>query len=216
MSWRLLLGLVNPGTGKTNLQTAWVLPPARSASPARLTSATAWVTLLSHICENRWILRFHQNLEGSDLLIVDDSATSRSRWPRANRCSLSYAALTKVPTLYFPHKAFAFERWSDVTGSDELPSHSRLIDQWVQLLGENGGNRGQADANTFSKKTSPPPPGSIPLARPPFIVARASVGATSAQPPCWDRPVLYLAPIHRQVVTPLPLSFGFEPAFEKT
>ena len=113
----LLIG--NSGTGKTHLATALGLGACGLGRRVRFFSVTGLVTQLLELREERSLERFHRQLEGSELLILDELGYVPFSKAGAELLfevvSRAYERTSLIVTTNLP-----FEKWVEVMGSERM------------------------------------------------------------------------------------------------
>lgn len=132
----LLIG--NSGTGKTHLATALAFAACTLGKRVRFWSATALVTDMLELKDNRDLKRFLSQIEKQELLVLDELGYVPFSKAGAELLfevvSRAYERLSLIVTTNLP-----FEQWSEVMGSDRLTGAmlDRLTHR-VHILEANG------------------------------------------------------------------------------
>jgi len=132
----LLIG--NSGTGKTHLATALAFAACTLGKRVRFWSATALVTDMLELKDNRDLKRFLSQIEKQELLVLDELGYVPFSKAGAELLfevvSRAYERLSLIVTTNLP-----FEQWSGVMGSDRLTGAmlDRLTHR-VHILEANG------------------------------------------------------------------------------
>ena len=128
----------NSGTGKTHLATALAFAACTLGKRVRFWSATALVTDMLELKDNRDLKRFLSQIEKQELLVLDELGYVPFSKAGAELLfevvSRAYERLSLIVTTNLP-----FEQWSEVMGSDRLTGAmlDRLTHR-VHILEANG------------------------------------------------------------------------------
>jgi len=128
----------NSGTGKTHLATALAFAACTLGKRVRFWSATALVTDMLELKDNRDLKRFLSQIEKQELLVLDELGYVPFSKAGAELLfevvSRAYERLSLIVTTNLP-----FEQWSGVMGSDRLTGAmlDRLTHR-VHILEANG------------------------------------------------------------------------------
>jgi len=146
----LLIG--NSGTGKTHLATALGFAACAQAKRVRFWSATALVTHMLEMREQRELKRFFAQVQKHDLIILDElgyvpfsKAGAELLFELVSR---AYERLSLIVTTNLP-----FEQWTEVMGSERLTG--ALLDRLthrVHIIEANGESYRLKDARKRRKK----------------------------------------------------------------
>jgi DNA replication protein DnaC len=113
----LLIG--NSGTGKTHLATALAFAACHQGRKVRFFTVTILVTHLLERREERQLERFQKQLEGMDLLVLDElgyvPCTKASAELLFEVVSRAYERTSLIVTTNLP-----FEQWTEIMGSERL------------------------------------------------------------------------------------------------
>lgn len=146
----LLIG--NSGTGKTHLATSLGFAACTQGKRVRFWSATALVTQMLEIREQRDLKRFFAQVEKHDLIVLDELGYVPFSKAGAELLfevvSRAYERLSLVVTTNLP-----FEQWTEVMGSERLTG--ALLDRLthrVHIIEANGESYRLQDARKRRKK----------------------------------------------------------------
>ena len=146
----LLIG--NSGTGKTHLATALGFAACAQGKRVRFWSATALVTHMLEMLEQRELKRFFAQVQKHDLIILDELGYVPFSKAGAELLfevvSRAYERLSLIVTTNLP-----FEQWTEVMGSERLTG--ALLDRLthrVHIIEANGESYRLKDARKRRKK----------------------------------------------------------------
>ncbi len=146
----LMIG--NSGTGKTHLATALGFAACAQGKRVRFWSASALVTHMLEVREQRDLKRFFTQVEKHDLIILDELGYVPFSKAGAELLfeivSRSYERLSLIVTTNLP-----FEQWTEVMGSERLTG--ALLDRLthrVHIIEANGESYRLKDARKRRKK----------------------------------------------------------------
>ncbi len=146
----LLIG--NSGTGKTHLATALGFAACTQGRRVRFWSATALVTHMLELREQRDLKRFFTQVEKHDLIVLDELGYVPFSKAGAELLfevvSRAYERLSLIVTTNLP-----FEQWTEVMGSERLTG--ALLDRLthrVHIIEANGESYRLRDARKRRKK----------------------------------------------------------------
>ena len=146
----LLIG--NSGTGKTHLATALGFAACAQGKRVRFWSATALVTHMLEMREQRELKRFFAQVQKHDLIILDELGYVPFSKAGAELLfevvSRAYERLSLIVTTNLP-----FEQWTEVMGSERLTG--ALLDRLthrVHIIEANGESYRLKDARKRRKK----------------------------------------------------------------
>ena len=146
----LLIG--NSGTGKTHLATALGFAACTQGRKVRFWSATALVTHMLELREQRDLKRFLTQVEKHELLVLDELGYVPFSKDGAELLfevvSRAYERLSLIVTTNLP-----FEQWTEVMGSERLTG--ALLDRVthrVHIIEANGESYRLKDARKRHKK----------------------------------------------------------------
>jgi DNA replication protein DnaC len=146
----LLIG--NSGTGKTHLATALGFAACTQGRKVRFWSATALVTHMLELREQRDLKRFLTQVEKHELLVLDELGYVPFSKDGAELLfevvSRAYERLSLIVTTNLP-----FEQWTEVMGSERLTG--ALLDRVthrVHIIEANGESYRLKDARERHKK----------------------------------------------------------------
>ena len=146
----LLIG--NSGTGKTHLATSLGFAACTQGKRVRFWSATALVTHMLELRDQRDLKRFFGQVEKHDLLVLDELGYVPFSKPGAELLfevvSRAYERLSLIVTTNLP-----FEQWTEVMGSERLTG--ALLDRLthrVHIIEANGESYRLKDARKRRRK----------------------------------------------------------------